>query len=108
MLSAPPTSQKVSFHILLRFPFCLRHNEYDKDCSEEADASKEEVCVVDVERLHNISIITNIINIFPSVGTHLSSTWIEANHQESTKPVEGGAQRGAEVLMKKMVKILIS
>ena len=38
----------------------------------------------------------------------LSSAWIEANHQESTKPVEGSAQRGAEVLMKKMVKILIS
>ena len=53
MLSAPSTSQKVSFHILLRFPFCLRHNEYDKDGSEEADASKEEVGVVDVEGLHH-------------------------------------------------------
>ena len=108
MLSAPSASQKVSFHILLRFPFCLRHNEYDKDGSEEADASKEEVCVVDVERLCEIFISSSISNIYHSVGDDLSSAWIEANHQESTEPVEGGAQRGTEVLMKKMVKILIS
>ena len=60
MLSAPSASQKVSFHILLRFPFCLRHNEYDKDGSEEADASKEEVGVVDVERLHKMFISSSI------------------------------------------------
>ena len=62
LLSACSASRKVSFHILLCFPLCLRHSEDDKDGSKEADRAKEEVGVVDVEDLYKIHIINNITN----------------------------------------------
>ena len=64
LLSSPPATRKISFHILLCFPFCLWNGDYDEEGSEEADRAKEEVGVVDVERLCEI-FISSSISIMP-------------------------------------------
>ena len=75
-MSTCSAARKVSFHILLCFPFSLWHGDYDKEGSEEADCAKEEVGVVDVEGLHKF-IITKIKNSSSSEGSFVRVVDVE-------------------------------
>ena len=39
---------------------------------------------------------------------HLDGAWVEADNEEGTEPVEGGAKGGSNVLMMFMLKLLMT